>query len=234
MPQTTFSGEPRASYSGAGNGGVGLQNVPRGTQSAPAPQNNIGYGPMPNIPLRQPHEVGQPSFRQSPSPQHLGGRAQGHEAGGENRVATTNTLNTLSAQTRNNLDVHGAPRGTTITNLGSASQAQGSSVQGATSHSSHAHPRGFDSLHSLESSARTKAEAEELTAWTLQHSGGFDDHTGTAERFAGPAASLEEDERKATETALSLAEELSDVTIDEGDYETPAYLRRKEDPTKTI
>ncbi|MCA2960582.1 MAG: cell division protein FtsZ, partial [Silvanigrellales bacterium] len=143
MPNTTFSGEARTAHSVSG--GVGLQNVPRGTQGAhpvqAAPQNTIGYN---NIPLRQPHEVGQPSFRpQAPQGQNHqapqgASRQASHDtshqptAGYESRAqAATNTLSALSPQTRQTHapQNHGASQersaqslGTTMLNLGAASQ----------------------------------------------------------------------------------------------------------------
>lgn len=243
MPNTPFSGEARTSHSMAG--GVGLQNVPRGTQGAgqnpPAPQNTIGYN---NIPLRQPHEVGQPSFRSQPS--HTSQSVQPSQstaapAGYENRAqSATNTLSTLSPQTRQSL----APQTSGAPQSAQASHAQGIGSQAL--HTAHAASQGttmqnlgttpqnglgqarsmLDPLHSPEAMAKTKSEAEELTAWTLQNRSGFDETPGEKAHW------LEDDERKATETALSLAEELSNVAIDDSDFETPAFLRRKEEPAK--
>lgn len=86
----------------------------------------------------------------------------------------------------------------------------------------------------------SKNEFEELTQWTLElsrQSSSEDDIqneaclTETTETSIGAgqlaaSASLDESEN---ERALRLARELADITPDEGDFETPAFLRRKDE-----
>jgi|GEM_PF-21922 len=245
MPQTTFSGEARTVPSG-----VGLQNVPRGTQANTTPQNNMSLGSQ--APQRASHDMGQQGYRGNGSVQPMGYEQERlanrmnsqslqnplqnptHAAA---QPAATNTLGALSAQTRQTHDAR-VQSGTTAHSLGNTSPNSQSSAQGNVGANHNAQPRNvFESVASGEPNARTKSEAEELTAWTLQQS--RSSHTEAfeaAERSLSGAnySSHEEEDRKATETALSLAEELSNVEIDDTDFETPAFLRRKDDHAKNV
>jgi cell division protein FtsZ len=86
-----------------------------------------------------------------------------------------------------------------------------------------------------EESATIKNEFEELTQWTLElsrqttppttdNAQGFDDEQDMTALSADHLLSDESENEK----ALKLARELADITPDEGDFETPAFLRRKE------
>jgi cell division protein FtsZ len=79
---------------------------------------------------------------------------------------------------------------------------------------------GFSTVSEEQHLPKNKSEAEELTAWTLQQATKLEHSLDEA----GPGH----------DTALSLAEELAQVQIDENDFETPAYLRRKEEVSRTL
>lgn len=84
--------------------------------------------------------------------------------------------------------------------------------------------------------APIKNEFEELTQWTLELSRQTNAAPGTPvqpiddeqDLSALPADHLLGDAHE-NEKALRLARELADITPDEGDFETPAFLRRKDD-----
>lgn len=77
------------------------------------------------------------------------------------------------------------------------------------------------------------SELEELTKWTFdmanqqQHTA----HKSNDSKVVGASATKHDDQghEDAAETALKLAKELSDIEIDDSDFETPAFMRRKDD-----
>jgi cell division protein FtsZ len=73
-----------------------------------------------------------------------------------------------------------------------------------------------------------RSEAEHLTHWTLRQTQQQPAQTPQAEHNTDMSLSPQESvrENNGVENALNLAEELSQVEIDETDYETPAFLRR--------
>ena len=84
---------------------------------------------------------------------------------------------------------------------------------------------------------KIKTEAEQLTHWTLRQTTRSDLDNESLERFEGSNEmnlSPKDSEAPSTDVdeALSLAEELSKVEIDETDFETPAFLRRREEGTR--
>ena len=99
---------------------------------------------------------------------------------------------------------------------------------------------GNDALSNRSLNLNTKSEFEELTQWTLELSrqtSGEGEVSGELEQVENkeahisatstPSVILEENEN---ERALRLARELADISPDEGDFETPAFLRRKDEP----
>lgn len=82
----------------------------------------------------------------------------------------------------------------------------------------------------------SKSEFEELTQWTLEMSrnpqqGGTQ---GADRPITGAVTHSEEKSEPATENAFQLAEQLSEVELDENDFETPAFMRRKDDPHRNM
>jgi hypothetical protein len=86
----------------------------------------------------------------------------------------------------------------------------------------------------------SKNEFEELTQWTLELSRQANGEASTvseslSHNVADPLAGLADELRNSpsdesdNDRALRLARELADITPDEGDFETPAFLRRKDD-----
>ena len=76
------------------------------------------------------------------------------------------------------------------------------------------------------------SDLEELTKWTFdmanqQHAA----HKSNDPKVMGASATKHDDHahEDAAETALKLAKELSDIEIDDSDFETPAFMRRKDD-----
>jgi hypothetical protein len=56
-------------------------------------------------------------------------------------------------------------------------------------------------------------------------------------KVMGATATKQHDDQindDAAETALKLAKELSDIEIDDSDFETPAFMRRKDDSQRNI
>jgi cell division protein FtsZ len=73
------------------------------------------------------------------------------------------------------------------------------------------------------------SDLEDLTKWTFdmanqQHSAKSNDP-----KVMGASTKHEENHEDAAESALKLAKELSDIEIDDSDFETPAFMRRKDD-----
>jgi hypothetical protein len=101
---------------------------------------------------------------------------------------------------------------------------------------------GQQSPRTTEESGTIKNEFEELTQWTLEltsqttpgttdNGHGLDDDQDLTVLSADHLLGGESENEK----ALKLARELADITPDEGDFETPAFLRRKEtDQTRNI
>jgi hypothetical protein len=89
----------------------------------------------------------------------------------------------------------------------------------------------------------SKNEFEELTQWTLELSrqsnlSGTEQSTDKGEindtTIGGlNISSLAADESE-NEKALRLARELADISPDEGDFETPAFLRRKDEASNRL
>ncbi len=81
------------------------------------------------------------------------------------------------------------------------------------------------------------SDLEELTKWTFdmanqQHAS----HKSNDPKVMGASATKHDDQKHedAAETALKLAKELSDIEIDDSDFETPAFMRRKDDSHRNI
>lgn len=92
----------------------------------------------------------------------------------------------------------------------------------------------------------TKSEYEELTRWTMElandegvveqnqdfaalSENGFGEN---AEASAAYDLNAQNPQAEASDQAFKLAKELADVEIDETDFETPAFLRKKDDSSK--
>lgn len=91
----------------------------------------------------------------------------------------------------------------------------------------------------------TKSEYEELTRWTMELANGVDSHSQDYKNMqdAGcpmPSERVIHSHVETTvntvdsnpEAAFQLAQELADIAIDETDFETPAFMRRKDETIK--
>lgn len=80
----------------------------------------------------------------------------------------------------------------------------------------------------------TSSDLEELTKWTFDMAN--QQHVSKDQKVMGASSAVknhdEQNSEDAAETALKLAKELSDIEIDDTDFETPAFMRRKEDSHK--
>lgn len=76
----------------------------------------------------------------------------------------------------------------------------------------------------------SSSDLEELTKWTFDMAS---QQQGNKEsKVMGASSALKSDDQiseDAAETALKLAKELSDIEIDDTDFETPAFMRRKDE-----
>ncbi|APJ02455.1 cell division protein FtsZ [Silvanigrella aquatica] len=77
------------------------------------------------------------------------------------------------------------------------------------------------------------SDLEELTKWTFdmanQQNAAHKSHETNKVMGASATKNEEHSQEDAAETALKLAKELSDIEIDDSDFETPAFMRRKDD-----
>jgi len=211
------------------------QRAPRHEQHAPA-QHHMNSAPVaPGLSLRSPYEVGQPVHNvRRTEPNLQDGQAHTHLRG----MQAQNPSSQLNQQNYN------AQPQTSFGN-NQTNQGQGRSQQYHVADSEpslHRAEAGQTSPVQAEGPATVKNEFEELTQWTLELS------RQTSPAAADTPEGLEDDQDMSAlpadqllgddsenEKALKLARELADITPDEGDFETPAFLRRKEgDQTRTM
>ena len=194
--------------------------------------------------LRAPYEVGQPvnNMRRTENQGAQHDVAQGMQQrafqGNTSGVVSQNTTsfgsgNNFTGHSQNNAysnNSHG------LNGAGTSANQQRTSVQ-SESETGNSEALLRQNLNS------GKNEFEELTQWTLELSRQANNAGQQAD--VGPAADLKQDHfnglsamnlvtagdesENENEKALRLARELADITPDEGDFETPAFLRRKED-----
>ena len=98
-------------------------------------------------------------------------------------------------------------------------------------------PKSDDPFANKEMLNRIRSEAEQLTKWTLRqdfepnsNETRFDSELAIGEESTKPELN---DRNNSSDSALSLAEELSQVEIDETDYETPAFLRKRDETSRS-
>ncbi|BBH51646.1 cell division protein FtsZ [Fluviispira sanaruensis] len=79
----------------------------------------------------------------------------------------------------------------------------------------------------------SSSELEDLTKWTFDmasHQQNINRGTHDAKVMGATSSKSEEiSQEDAAESAIKLAKELSDIEIDDSDFETPAFMRRKDD-----
>lgn len=97
------------------------------------------------------------------------------------------------------------------------------------------------SIHHQTISKPEGSDLEELTKWTFdmanQQQQSANSQKNTETKVMGATATKQHDDQindDAAETALKLAKELSDIEIDDSDFETPAFMRRKDDSQRNI
>lgn len=79
-------------------------------------------------------------------------------------------------------------------------------------------------------------DLEELTKWTFDMANQQNSNKSNDPKVMGASSAKNEDHNQedAAETALKLAKELSDIEIDDSDFETPAFMRRKDDSHRNV
>jgi cell division protein FtsZ len=220
----------------------GLTNRPQHPGSASAPQayqNQVQNNPVAaGLSLRSPYEVGQPvnsgkrfeANNQTVENSGLGyGRGNGYAASNQSNFGSAVQGNQASATAQQNLALQNAAQSVNQLRNALASTNQNGDKENFTN----------EAISNRSLNLNTKNEFDELTQWTLelsrQSSGDTDvtDEAAPLENIEVNASApsvqpgiLEENEN---ERALRLARELADITPDEGDFETPAFLRRKDD-----
>jgi len=97
------------------------------------------------------------------------------------------------------------------------------------------------SIHHQTVSKPEGSDLEELTKWTFdmanQQQQSANSQKNAEAKVMGATATKQHDDQindDAAETALKLAKELSDIEIDDSDFETPAFMRRKDDSQRNI
>ncbi|WP_338636296.1 cell division protein FtsZ [Spirobacillus cienkowskii] len=97
------------------------------------------------------------------------------------------------------------------------------------------------SIHHQTISKPEGSDFEELTKWTFdmanQQQQSVNSQKNAEAKVMGATATKQHDDQindDAAETALKLAKELSDIEIDDSDFETPAFMRRKDDSQRNI
>jgi cell division protein FtsZ len=192
--------------------------------------------------LRSPYEVGQPvnQFRRpqetinqnSDLNQSSYGRqntASAHQVGGSASISVASNPSAVSQQS---LALQNAAQ--SVNQLRNALAGNAHTEAEVNHQEDHSNRPGFSG---------SKNEFEELTQWTLELSRQSSSDNGPAvegmkaNELASDAGvisesilkrALEENENE-NEKALRLARELAEISPDEGDFETPAFLRRKDD-----
>lgn len=214
------------------NRGLHTQQQPRGARpeqhTSPAQMHSHGAPVAPGLSLRNPYEVGQPvhnvrrseaAIQDTQAHAHLRGmQAQNPSSHMNQQGYSVQSQGGFSTQASSHTQVRNAPTQMAVENhLPRGEVAQSTPQQN-------------------DDSVTVKNEFEELTQWTLELSrqtntsanenahGLDDDQDLTA--LSADHLMVEESEN---EKALKLARELADITPDEGDFETPAFLRKKED-----
>ena len=230
-PQQGYMASPQNGFDMRTNPAQNSQ-VPRGTMQqggnghmAPLPTQPNQYG---QIPLRAPQEVGQQSFR-GREPQQ---QAPANYDGSDLQRRPTVPQSFHPARMAQEMQAAQAQR------------AQSQNYDGSQMRPSQAQDQ---QNHGYEQPKMSKSEFEELTQWTLEmaRQNGAQGGNGTNgshaqqnahERNLNGASASQSDasEESSTDKAFNLAEELSDVAMDEPDFETPAFLRRKDDSLKNI
>lgn len=188
--------------------------------------------------LRSPYEVGQPvnnlrrmdaNYSEQQSNQNftrgVGNSSAGTSFGGVTG-SQTNPANASVAQPQSN-PLHANRNAVNQIHFNSAAEYEGNADSNQRNH-------GLSS----------KNEFEELTQWTLELSrqaqGGHqdtsieDDISALDSQIGTVNLAATSGDETENEKALRLARELAEITPDEGDFETPAFLRRKEDSSSRL
>jgi cell division protein FtsZ len=226
----------------------GLSNRPSSLSgNGYAQSNNAVNGSAPvaaGLSLRSPYEVGQP-VNQFRRPQdninHIADTSQ-NSYGRQNHAAANHSGNSgNSGITAQGLNPSLHQQSLALHNAAQSVNQLRSALAGNTQ-------QDIDSIHQDDPAGRSaysnsKNEFEELTQWTLELSrqtssegNSANDGTTTGETNSESGVipesvlkrAMEESENE-NEKALRLARELAEISPDDSDFETPAFLRRKED-----
>jgi len=246
--------DPRHSHSGHSMNGAntptaGLRNDSglMSRSSMPAPGHttsvNVNAGSNPvaaGLSLRAPFEVGQPvnNFRRAENSNNQNlesaNGSYGRQVSSPSTSQSSTGLNNSSFQSttaQQNLALQNAAQ--------SVSQLRNALASGNFSESE---TNTLDNSTSRTSLNNSKNEFEELTQWTLElsrqastESNNSNEHNKSADLTSDEAVISEgilkrAAEENENEKALRLARELAEISPDDGDFETPAFLRRKDEP----
>ncbi|MBM3382053.1 MAG: cell division protein FtsZ [Betaproteobacteria bacterium] len=238
-PNNFGYGQPTQDPRAHNNGGMN-QNMRQDMGMNRSMNNQASQAPVAaGLSLRPSHEVGQPITNAR--------RAEGHFAEANAQMQLRN----MQANNPNNHPQAGFGGGyNTQPSHGNFGTARTASIPN-TSQSNNAgvHTSQLDNDAALENQMRTQAlssknEFEELTQWTLElsrqsNNTAGEQSTDTLETedvstLAGLNGSNLASDESENEKALRLARELADITPDEGDFETPAFLRRKDEASNRL
>lgn len=221
------------------NGMMGRNSMPASNHSS-AGNMNAGSNPVAaGLSLRAPFEVGQPvnNFRRAENSNNQNGEpangSYGRQVSSHSTAQSSTDFNNSSFQSttaQQNLALQNAAQ--------SVNQLRNALASGNFSESeSNTHDNSVSRINLNNS----KNEFEELTQWTLELSRqASSENNGVNEQNNASATSDETvisegilrraSEENENEKALRLARELAEISPDDGDFETPAFLRRKDEP----
>ena len=203
-----------------------------GQMNSPIHQNN-SFNQMNNTP--QPssftrNQYGRDMSQQNPYNQNLNSSSQ------SSRLSNTGN-NEISNSTHSNLNsnIFRSPiNNIEQRNSNLNSHHNNSQTVQAKSHENHATQPPAWSNQQTSRADNSPSDLEELTKWTFDMAN--QQHVSKDQKVMGASSAVknhdEQNSEDAAETALKLAKELSDIEIDDTDFETPAFMRRKEDSHK--
>lgn len=182
----------------------------------------------PGLSLRNPFEVGQP-VHNARRPEVVQQEVPAHA-----HLRGMQAQNPTSQMNQPAYSTHQQPN--VVMSSGQSNQMRTTPPQGATELNNFRTDVSQPVRPTTEEPSAVKNEFEELTQWTLELSR----QTNSTPTEAAHSLDDEQDltalsaehllgDESENEKALKLARELADITPDEGDFETPAFLRRKDD-----
>jgi cell division protein FtsZ len=217
------------------------QSMTQGS-NAPVNQNaNTGTPVAAGLSLRAPYEVGQPvnTFRRGENINNQSNEAQLNSYGrmGPSNHASPSGMNT-QATTHAASTSHSFGQANSVQSTHQLKQA----LSGNAKTEQDVHGKFSDVLAGRNTVNSGNSEFEDLTQWTLELSRqssqensdrmiaqNRDTNSNHEDHGLNVAHAIADDNEN--EKALQLARELADVIPDENDFETPAFLRRKEETT---